>query len=57
MGFSYRHLTHTYKGQDALNGEYRELSPELATSIYDEWTRREEKAIDPVSFVEEDDAV
>ncbi len=50
-------ITKWHKGKDALNGEYRDLTEPLATSIYDEWTRREEKAIDPVSFVEEDDAV
>lgn len=51
-------VTKWHKGKDALSGDYREIAPELATSIYDEWIRREEnKSIDPTSFVEEDDAI
>lgn len=48
-------ITKWHKGKDALNGDYRELEPTLATSIYDEWMRRESKSIDPTSFVEEDE--
>lgn len=49
-------ITKWRKGMDALSGEYRELSSELATSIYDEWMRRDNQAsTDPASFVEEDE--
>lgn len=49
-------ITKWHKGMDPLDGDYRELPEILATSIYDEWMRREtDKPVDPTSFVEEDE--
>lgn len=48
-------ITKWHKGMDSLDGTIDELPPTLATSIYEEWMRRDnpKSEFDPTSFVEE----
>lgn len=50
-------ITKWRKGMESLDGEYSEIGEALATSIYDEWMRRENLPKDPTGFVEEEDDV
>lgn len=46
-------ITKWEKGKPSLDGEYETVPEALATSIYEEYSRRDEDAFDPTTFKEE----